>query len=229
MMGYDLAGVVAAIGSSVTSFKVGDEVYSRAPDRGSIAQYALTPESATALKPKLLTFSEAAAIPLAALTALQSLRKGDEKIGLKGKTVFIPAGLSGTGSFGVQLAKNAFGVKEVITTVSTAKVSKIKELLGNSTPDRVVDYTKEDIVKAVGEGTVDYMFDVTKSTIPSLPLMKKGGVIISISTVPSGQLIKSKMPGVSSLIVFVMDIVDWYYRTRTSWGGVDYSKCIRLP
>src|SRR5277367_5795668 len=112
-MGWDLAGVVTAVGSSVSNFKPGDEVYSRIPQhlRGSIAEYALSTASTTAIKPKNLSFGEAASMPLAAQTALQALCRGEEetKGGLKGKTIFIPGGLSGTGSFGVQLAKNVFG------------------------------------------------------------------------------------------------------------------------
>lgn len=108
--------------------------------RGSIAEYALNLASMTAKKPKSLSFSEAASIPLAAQTALQGLDKGEKELagGLRGKTVFIPAGLSGTGSFAVQLAKNCFGAGKVITTLSTGKISKVKELLGGGTPDQIV-------------------------------------------------------------------------------------------
>ncbi|SRR6266536_4661009 len=104
-IGYDLAGTVVAVGSSVSHFQPGDEVYSRAPGayRGSVAEYALSTQPTTALKPPALSFAEAASIPLAAQTALQALDKADKALdgGLKEKTVFVPAGLSGTGSFAV--------------------------------------------------------------------------------------------------------------------------------
>lgn len=136
-----MAGTVVAIGTGVTAFKVGDEIYSRVGEhyRGTIAQYALTSSGATAKKPKSLSFSQAASIPLAAQTALQALDRGESELpgGLRGKTVFIPAGLSGTGSFAVQIAK-CLGAGKVITTVSTAKVVKIKELLGAAVPDQVI-------------------------------------------------------------------------------------------
>ncbi|KAL1875613.1 hypothetical protein Plec18167_005549 [Paecilomyces lecythidis] len=132
-LGYDASGTVAEIGTGVTRFNVGDAVYVRLPEshRGSWAEYA-----------------DAAAIPLAATTAFQALRKyeGD----LSGKTVFVPAGLSGTGLFCCQLAKNVFHAGKVITTVSTSKVPKVPELLGDGTVDEIIDYKKVD-PKAVVE------------------------------------------------------------------------------
>jgi len=104
------------------------------------------------LKPRSLSFEEAASIPLAAMTALQALRKYHGS--LAGKTVFVPAGctkpltshvlihmlmiflVSGTGLFACQLAKNVFHAGKVITTVSTAKIPKLKELLGENTVDQ---------------------------------------------------------------------------------------------
>ncbi|KAG5921286.1 hypothetical protein E4U42_005911 [Claviceps africana] len=135
-IGYDVAGVVTAVGASVTRFKVGDDVFLRLPDshRGAWAEFAKCPERFIALKPKSISMEEAAAIPLAAMTALQGLRKYEGS--LSGKTVFVSAGLSGTGSFACQLAKNVFGAGKVITTVSTSKVPKIPELLGEGVVDQ---------------------------------------------------------------------------------------------
>ncbi|KAH8800634.1 hypothetical protein F5884DRAFT_824838 [Xylogone sp. PMI_703] len=149
---YDLAGMVVAVGTSKSNFKLGDEAYSRTMGkyRGSIAEYAISTESTTA---KSLNRY----IPLAAQTALQALQKGKKET----------EGLSGTGSFGVQLAKNMYGA------------GKIKELLGESAPDKIVDYTKEDIPKAIGKNNIDFMFNTVNSTVPSLPVMKKRGWTIS--------------------------------------------------
>jgi NADPH:quinone reductase-like Zn-dependent oxidoreductase len=156
-MGYDMAGVVAAVGTGVTAFEVGDEVYARLGDnyRGSIAEYALALDGLTVKKPKSLSFSQAASIPLASQTALQALDRGELGLpgGLKGKTVFIPAGLSGTGSFAVQLAKNCFGAGKVITTLSTGKISKIKELLGDSAPDQVVGRSTQPQARILENGS----------------------------------------------------------------------------
>ena len=221
--------MVAAVGSAVTSFKAGDEVYSRVPAncRGSIAEYCLSTVSTTAPKPKSLSFVEAAAIPLAGMTALQALRRGDMEAegGLKGKTVFVPAGLSGTGSFAVQLAKNVFGAGKVITTLSPGKMTKIREYLGEGTPDVLVDYTKGNVVGDVGKDSVDFMFDTVQNTVSALGLMKKGhvGNIVSVSTAPSGSAMRKTSPDVPLYIVYGLDLVDWALRSYTSWMGVRYS------
>ncbi|TVY35443.1 2-methylene-furan-3-one reductase, partial [Lachnellula subtilissima] len=169
-LGHDLAGIVVAIGSSVSTFKVGDEVYADSSIRGTIAEYALSTTSTTAHKPTSLPFSAAAAIPLAAQSALQSLQRGDDKIGLAGKTVFVGGALSATGSFGVQLAKNVFGATKVITTVSTAKMGRVREILADGKPDVVIDYKSgaEYVVERVGKGVVDFMYDNTGMTLSGL-------------------------------------------------------------
>lgn len=120
--------------------------------KGSCSEFVSCHEDFIALKPPSLSYEDAASIPLAAMTALQALRKyeGD----LAGKTVFVPAGcmlpsffffmmlilmqlyvVSGTGSFACQIAKHVFHADKVITTVSTSKVPKVKELLGEGTVD----------------------------------------------------------------------------------------------
>lgn len=139
-------------GAQVTRFKAGDEVFVRLPEcqRGSWSELARSTEEFVALKPKGLSMEDAASIPLASMTALQALRGYEGN--LEGKTVLIPAGRkifcpkfhhfwmltchSGcTGLFACQLAKNIFKAGKVITTVSTAKVPKVKELLGEGVVD----------------------------------------------------------------------------------------------
>ena len=225
-LGYDLSGVVVAVGDSVSNFKIGDEVYSRIPAscRGSIAEYALSTASTTALKPKSVGWGAAASIPLAGQTALQSLDRGEELVegGLRGKKVFIPGGLSGTGSFSVQLAKNVFGAGEVVSTLSTAKMGIVEGLLGKGTPDRIIDYTKSDVVKAVGRGTLDYMFDPVGGTLAAVPLMKKNGVIISISTLPKAKHMQEYGDDVALFLRVMLDVVNWLLVTWTGWRGVRY-------
>lgn len=164
-------------------------------------------------------------MPLAAQTALQALYRGEEetKGGLKGKTIFIPGGLSGTGSFGVQLAKKVFGAGKVITTLSTGKIPMIQKLLGDGVPDQIIDYTKEDVIKAVGKESVDFMFDPVRGTLAALPLMKKGSRIISISTVPSGKLMQEMEPDLGLFLKVILDVVNWFFETWTGWKGVNYS------
>lgn len=139
--GADIAGLVEAIGGNVTQFKPGDEVFgdiimSRC---GSFAEYACAPEKSLALKPAKLPFEEAAAVPLAGITALQGLRDlGNIQPGAK---VLINGASGGVGTFAVQIAK-AFGA-EVTAVCSTGNVDTARRLGA----DRVIDYTKEDFTK----------------------------------------------------------------------------------
>jgi NADPH:quinone reductase-like Zn-dependent oxidoreductase len=188
-LGYDCAGTVAEIGARVTRFKVGDEVYVRLPEsmRGSWSEYAKTPEDALSLKPKNVTFEEAASLPLTGLTAFQSLKLAGD---LSGKTVFVPAGLSGTGAYCCQLAKNVFKAGKVITTVSTGKIPKVPELLGEGVVDQIIDYTKSDPKTEIPAGSVDFMFDTVGIAMDCLSLMRpQTGYLVSIATTPSGDLL----------------------------------------
>lgn len=92
IIGYDAAGVITQVGANVKNFKPGDEIYTRLPEinRGAWAEYAKTTASYIALKPKNMSFSEAASLPLAAVTALQAFNH--YKGSLEGKTIFVPAG-----------------------------------------------------------------------------------------------------------------------------------------
>ncbi|KAG9236464.1 chaperonin 10-like protein [Amylocarpus encephaloides] len=226
-MGFDVAGVVVGVGSSVSNFKAGDEVYSLVSQihRGTFAEYALSTADAISIKPQGLSFGEAASIPLVTLTALRSFRIADEKLtgGLKGKTVFIPAGLSGTGSSAIQLAKNVFGAGKVVTTLSAGKIEQSAEYLGHAVPDEIIDYTKENVVRAIGKGTVDFMFDTVSSTIRALPVMKRDSVIVSISTVPNGAEFNKTQGGNSRMwFVYLLNVLDWLLKAWTRRKGVDY-------
>lgn len=136
-LGSDLAGVVAEVGSRVTRFKVGDAVFANIFDQGtgSLAEFAVVPENAAALKPANLDFVQAASIPMVGLTSWQALK---ERVDLRaGQKVFIPAGSGGVGTFAIQLAKH-LGAK-VGTTTSTGNV----ELVTSLGADEVVDYKKQ--------------------------------------------------------------------------------------
>lgn len=141
ILGSDVAGKVEAIGADVTQFKVGDEVFGDIflQGSGSLAEYALAPESALTLKPSKLSFEEAAATPLAAITALQGLR--DEGQIRSGQKVLIQGASGGVGTFAVQIAKS-FGA-EVTAVCSPRNVEMVRSLGA----DHVIDYTKEDFTK----------------------------------------------------------------------------------
>lgn len=139
--GADVAGRVEAVGNDVTQFKVGDEVYGdlAASGCGSFAEYVAVPEKALALKPVNLTFEEAAAFPMAAVTALQGLR--DMGKVQPGQKVVIQGASGGVGSFAVQIAK-AFGAE--VTAICSTRNMEQARALGS---DHVIDYTKEDFTK----------------------------------------------------------------------------------
>lgn len=188
--GYDVAGVVEAMGAKVTKFKKGDAVYGYALFGGGWAEYAVLAENEAALKPKSLTFVEAAAVPMGALTAWQSLVDAAKLS--DGQTVLIHGGSGGVGTFAVQIAK-ARGAR-VIATASTANQNLLKELGA----DVAIDYTKtkfEDIAKEV-----DVVFDtVGRDTLArSYPLVKKGGIVTTIVSRPDqAQLDKYGIRGTS--------------------------------
>ena len=136
-LGVDVAGEVEAAGRSVTQFKPGDEVFGAC--RGAWAEYACASESKVVTKPDNVTFEQAAAVPVAALTALQGLRdKGQIRAGQK---VLINGAAGGVGTFAVQIAKS-FGA-EVTGVCSTRNVEMVRSLGA----DRVVDYAREDFTK----------------------------------------------------------------------------------
>jgi len=137
-LGVDLAGRVEAVGSNVTQLQVGDDVFGRG--RGAFAEFACAREDAVVVKPAALTFEAAAAVPVAALTALQGLR--DHGQVQPGQQVLVHGAGGGVGTFAVQLAK-AFGA-EVTAVCSTRNVDLVRSLGA----DQVIDYTQVDFTKA---------------------------------------------------------------------------------
>ena len=138
-LGVDFAGTVESVGRSVTQFKPGDEVFGGRT--GALAEYVTVRENgAVVLKPANLTFEEAAAVGVAAITALQGLR--DEGKLQPGQKVLINGASGGVGTFAVQIAK-AFGA-DVTGVCSTRNVDLVRSLGA----DQVIDYTKEDFTKS---------------------------------------------------------------------------------
>ncbi|RHZ59239.1 NADP-dependent oxidoreductase [Aspergillus thermomutatus] len=230
-IGYDCAGTVTEIGQSVTRFKVGDAVYVRLPEarRGAWSEYARCPEEFIALKPPSLSFESAASIPLAGMTALQALRKYDGD--LSGKTVFVPAGLSGTGLYACQLAKHVFHAGKVITTVSTSKVPKVDELLGKGTVDEIIDYKKVDPKTVIEHGTIDFLFDTAGLAMEYLCLMRpKSSWVVSIATAPSGNQLQDSplfhlghRPSVPIHIRLGLNLLDSIRKMCARRYGVSYT------
>jgi NADPH:quinone reductase-like Zn-dependent oxidoreductase len=137
-LGADMSGQIETVGRNVKQFQPGDEVYGMV--KGSFAEYACAPESALALKPINASFDEAAAIPMAAITALQGLR--DEGNIQAGQRVLINGASGGVGTFAVQIAKS-FDT-EVTAVCSTRNLEQARSIGA----DHVIDYTKEDFTKS---------------------------------------------------------------------------------
>ena len=142
ILGVDIAGRVEAVGSGVTRFQPGDEVYANLLDHGygGFAEYVAVPVDVVALKPANLSFEEAAAVPMAAVTALQGLRHHGEL--RPTQQVLINGATGGVGTFAVQLAKAAGA--EVTAVTSTPNLELVRSLGA----DHVVDYTTTDFTGA---------------------------------------------------------------------------------
>jgi NADPH:quinone reductase-like Zn-dependent oxidoreductase len=145
--GRSWAGTVESVGQNVTGFEPGDEVYGTCD--GSFASYTRARAGRIALKPANLSFEQAAAVPVSALTALQAVRRGKVQAGQK---VLIIGASGGVGTFAVQIAK-AFGA-EVTGVCSTGKADLVRSLGA----DHVIDYTRQDF--ADGEHRYDVILDI---------------------------------------------------------------------
>lgn len=141
VLGFDVAGEVAAVGPEVADFEPGDPVYAMLDSRhgGGYAEYAVTGQATAAWKPEALSWEEAAAVPMAALTALQALR---DLAGLQdGDRIAITGAAGGVGHFAVQLAAAAFDAR--VTAVAGPGHQDFVRRLG---AERAVDYTREDFI-----------------------------------------------------------------------------------
>ena len=193
ILGWDLSGVIEELGGGVSRFKIGDEVYSL-PDptrNGAYADYIVVREPELALKPNSLHHIRAAAVPLAALTAWQSLLDSAQL--QPGQRVLIHAGSGGVGHFAVQLAK--WKGAYVFATAS----SKNQNLLRELGVDEPIDYTQqrfEDIARKI-DVVLDPLGGETQER--SWSVLKKGGVLVSLVQPPSED--KAKELGVRAALL----------------------------
>jgi 2-desacetyl-2-hydroxyethyl bacteriochlorophyllide A dehydrogenase len=190
VLGYDVAGVVVKAGAKVRALKVGDPLYAYLLWGGGWAEYCISNEGEASLKPKSLNFTEAAAVPLAALTAWQALVDVGYLHG--NRTVLIHGGSGGVGSFAIQIAK-ARGAK-VIATASTANQDLLKQLGADVT----IDYTKQKfedvahdvnlVLDPIGGDTLARSYGVVK---------KEGRIVTLVSHCDEAELKKHQIYGTS--------------------------------
>ncbi len=194
--GGDIAGVVEKTGSKITKLKKGDAIYAylSLKNNGGYAEYAVANEKEAAVKPKSISFEEAAAVPIVALTAWQALI--DSAKLSAGQSVLIHGGSGGVGTFAIQIAK-ARGAK-VYATASTAN----QELLKQLGADVAIDYTMQKFEDAAKD--VDVVLDsVGKDTLArSYSIVKKGGFIATlVSRLDQAELDKHGIRGESISVV----------------------------
>ena len=182
-IGFDVSGVVVEKGKDVSSFEIGDEVYSRVPQEqmGTVAEFVSINSDLVAKKPTNSSFEQAAGLPLTGLTAIQAL----ERVGIKeNDRVLIHAGSGGVGSFAIQYAKAKGAI--VYTTTSSENVDWVKALGA----DRVIDYKTEDYKEVANN--LDIVFDTLGDdyTFDAFEIIKEGGKVATIVGPPDEETAK---------------------------------------
>lgn len=184
ILGSDFAGVIQQVGSSVTRFKVGDQVYGRVDKQkiGTFAEYLAVNPADIALKPRNLTFEQAASIPLVGLTSYQALH---DLMKIKpGDRILIQAGAGGIGTHAIQLAKLAGA--HVTTTTSRKNIPLVTQLGA----DQIIDYHETDFSEVLHD--YDYVFDTLggENLTKAFQIVQPAGKIISISGLPNERFAK---------------------------------------
>ncbi|MFJ2447619.1 NADP-dependent oxidoreductase [Pseudomonas sp. NPDC087626] len=214
ILGNDLAGVVVEVGSQVTRFKPGDQVYARPPEAriGTFAQLIAVNQNAIALKPANTNMAQAASIPLVALTAWQVLVETAQL--KKGQKVLIHAGSGGVGSLAIQLAKHLGAF--VATTTSTSNVEWVKALGA----DVVIDYSQQNFESVLHD--YDLVLNSLGADVleKSLKVLKPGGQLISISGPPTAQFAQEQ--GLSWPLQQIMRLLSLGIRRKARKQNVSY-------
>ncbi|MCU4761510.1 NADP-dependent oxidoreductase [Bacillus sp. Gnz1/3] len=196
ILGNDFSGVITKVGSKVTRFKVGDEIYARPRKNkiGTFAEYIAIHEDDIALKPKNLSFEEAASIPLVGLTSYQALH--DIMQLQKDQKILIHAGSGGVGTFAIQLAKI---MGATVTTTASEAGSDLVKSLG---ADQIINYKTEKFEEILKD--YDAVFDTIGGTTleKSFNIIKSGGNIVSVSGMPNARFGKEFGSGFFKTLLF---------------------------
>jgi NADPH:quinone reductase-like Zn-dependent oxidoreductase len=221
VLGSDLAGVVVEVGNRVTRFKPDDAVFASVFESGTgaLAEFAIVPESAAALKPANLDFVQAASIPMVGLTSWQALKvRANVK---PGQRVFIPAGSGGIGTFAIQLAK-VLGA-QVGTTTSTANLDLVRSLGA----DEVVDYKKQEFEDVLRD------YDAVLGTVrgdaleKSIRILKPNSTIVSLVGPPDAALARARR--MNFVMTAVFGLLSRKIIGRAKKRGVAYSFLFAHP
>ena len=196
ILGNDFSGVIVKVGSKVTRYKVGDEIYARPRKNkiGTFAEYIAIHEDDIALKPKNLSFEEAASIPLVGLTSYQALH--DIMQLQKDQKILIHAGSGGVGTFAIQLAKI---MGATVTTTASEAGSDLVKSLG---ADQIINYKTEKFEEILKD--YDAVFDTIGGTTleKSFNIIKSGGNIVSVSGMPNARFGKEFGSGFFKTLLF---------------------------
>lgn len=219
ILGNDFAGTVVEVGSKVTQFKVGDEVYAKTDLNGAFAEYTVVQQSSLALKPQNISMEQAAALPLVALTSWQALVEiAKVKAGQK---VLIHAGSGGVGSIAIQLAKSLGAT--VATTTSAKNSGWVKELGA----DIIIDYKTMDFEQELKDYDVVLDTQGGKTLEKSLNVLRRGGRLISISGPPDHAFAEVINP--NWFLKCVIPILSWSIRHKAKKRGITYSFLFMQP
>ncbi|MGX7666658.1 NADP-dependent oxidoreductase [Flavobacterium pedocola] len=215
ILGHDVAGTVIGVGSKVSRFKMGDDVFARPADFriGTFAEFIAVNENDVALKPKNISMEQAASIPLVALTVWQAFV---EKAKLKkGHKVFIQAGSGGVGTIAIQMAKH------LGATVATTTSADNFELVKSLGADIVIDYKTQDFETILKDYDLVLNSQDEKTLEKSLRILKSGGKVISISGPPDTAF--AKEIGLSWFMKTVIFFLSYKVRKQAKKLNVDYS------
>ena len=213
ILGNDFAGTVVEVGSKVSQFKVGDEVYAKTDLNGAFAEYTVVQQLSLALKPQNISMELAASLPLVSLTAWQALVEiAKVKAGQK---VLIHAGSGGVGSIAIQLAKHLGAT--VATTTSSKNSSWVKGLGA----DIIIDYKTMDFEQELKD--YDVVLDTQGGKIleKSLNVLKRGGRLISISGPPDHAFVEVVNP--NWFLKCVIPLLSWSIRHKAKKRDISYS------
>lgn len=219
ILGNDFAGIVVEIGSSVTQFKVGDDVYAKTDLNGAFAEFTVVQQSSLALKPDNISMELAASLPLVSLTAWQALVEiANVQVGQK---VLIHAGSGGVGSIAIQLAKHLGAT--VATTTSSKNIAWVKALGA----DIVIDYKTTDFEQEIKDYDVVLDTQGGKFLEKSLNVLQRRGRIVSISGPPDqafAEAIKANW-----LLKCIILLLSWSIRHKAKKAGISYSFLFMKP